>query len=149
MEYKETILVVDDESMLRAVFSDMLASGGYRCVVAANALDALRLIEANLVAFDMLVTDIVMPGELNGLDLAIALHERQSDVAILLITGYAESPIKKEAEARGYRILDKPFRQATLEAVIAEELAKRRAEKAEGSGSVVSLDRARQKREGH
>lgn len=144
MTDKPTILVVDDESTLRAIFSEMLTSSGYRCIVAANAVDALQMIEANVFSLDMLVTDIVMPGELNGLDLATELHQRQPDVAILLITGYMQSPLRAEAEAKGYRILDKPFREATLEAVIAEEL--KRGETAEGRGAtVVSLERARQK----
>jgi DNA-binding NtrC family response regulator len=148
MSDKATILVVDDESTLRSIFSEMLTRWGYRCIVAANAVDALQMIEANVITLDMLVTDIVMPGELNGLDLAVKLHERQPDVAILLITGYAQSSLRKDAEASGYRILDKPFREATLEAMIAKELAKRRGEEDHEDASVVSLEfeRARHRR---
>ena len=148
MNHKPTILIVDDEATLRSIFSDMLSGGGYRCIVAANALDALQTIEANLFTLDMLVTDIVMPGELNGLDLAVKLRERQPDVAILLITGYAQSPVRKDAEARGYRVLEKPFRQSMLEAAIKNELAKRERDRDPIDDTrVIPLDRIRQERD--
>lgn len=149
MDYKETVLLVDDESTLRSVFADLLSGHGYRCIAAANAVDALQIIEANLFKLDLLVTDIMMPGELNGLDLANKVRERQGDVAILLISGYAQSALVKEAEARGYRLLEKPFRHFQLEAAITEELAKGRARKdgaSEGDGAdIISIDKARER----
>lgn len=126
MDVKPTILVVDDEAMLRSAFYDMLARQGFRCLTAANAIDALQIIEANIVALDLVVTDIKMPGALNGLDLANRVRELQPDTAILMITGYADDPILKDAAARGYRLLEKPFREHHLVAAIREQLAKRR-----------------------
>jgi DNA-binding NtrC family response regulator len=143
---KPTILVVDDEATLRVIFADQL-SGQYRCVTAANALDALQTIEANVFELDMLVTDIVMPGQLNGLHLANKVREKQPNVAILLITGYAQSAVMKEAQALGYRVLEKPFRLPTLHAAIEEELAKRPDQQDGQDSSVVSIERARQKRD--
>jgi DNA-binding NtrC family response regulator len=145
MRHKETILIVDDESTLRSVFSDLMTGEGYRCITAANAVDALQIIESNLLKFDMLVTDVKMPGGLDGVGLAGKMRDLQPDVAILLITGYARSRETREAKARGYRILEKPFRHAELEAAIAEELGKRpRSEGADTAGaSVTSLDEAR------
>ncbi len=123
MPNKPTILVVDDEATLRSVFADLLASQGYRCITAANAVDALQIIEANVFKLDMLVTDIRMPGQLNGLDLANKVRELQPDTAILVISGHAADPIMKEVEERGYRILKKPFRHFHLEAAVKEALA--------------------------
>lgn len=122
---KPTILVVDDEATLRSVFADVLASHGYRCITAANAVDALQIIEANVFRLDMLVTDIKMPGQLNGLDLANKVRELQPDTAILLISGHATDSIMTAIEEHGYRLLRKPFRHFHLEAAIKEELAKR------------------------
>lgn len=125
MEHRATILIVDDEATLRSVFSDMMTRQGYRCITAANAVDALQIIESNLLELDMLVTDVKMPGALNGVALASKLRGYQPDVAILVITGYPESAAMKEAKSRGYRVLEKPFRQAELEHAVAEELSER------------------------
>jgi DNA-binding NtrC family response regulator len=144
MEHRETILIVDDESTLRSVFSDMMTRQGYRCIAAANAIDALQVIETNLLQFDMLVTDIKMPGALDGVGLASKMRELQPDVAILVITGYPESQAMKEAKARGYRVLEKPFRQAEFDAAVAAELDKRRGSATDKAGaSVTSIDQAR------
>ena len=140
VKYKETILVVDDEALVRSALSEMLAGLGYRCIVAANAIDAMQIVEANLFRLDLLVTDIKMPGELNGLALAELVRARQPETAILLITGHAESPVMLKAARSGYRVLEKPFRHAHLAEAVAEELARRR-----GEGSVVSLREAREK----
>ena len=148
MEHRETILIVDDESTLRSVFADMMAARGYRCITAANAVDASQLIEANFLQFDMLVTDIKMPGGLDGVGLAKKMRELQPDVAILVITGYPESRAMKEAKAQGYRVLEKPFRQAEFDAAIAEELAKKRgaASSDKVHASVTSIDQARKRK---
>jgi DNA-binding NtrC family response regulator len=144
LEPRETILIVDDESTLRTVFSDMMTGQGYRCIAAANAIDAVQIIETNLLTFDMLVTDIKMPGALDGVDLANKMRELQPDVAILVITGYAKSQAMKAAKARGYRVLEKPFRQMEFEQAIMEELAKRRGQASDNAGaSVTSLAQAR------
>jgi DNA-binding NtrC family response regulator len=145
MGYRETILIVDDDSTLRSIFSDLMTAQGYRCITAANAVDALQIIEANLFKLDMLVTDIRMPGALDGVGLASKARELQSDVAVLLITGYAKSQAMKESKARGYRVLEKPFRHVDLEAAIAEELGKRRGDEAteRAGGSITSIDEAR------
>jgi two-component system, cell cycle response regulator CpdR len=148
LEHRKTILIVEDESTLRSVFSDMMAAQGYRCITAANAIDALQIIEANLLQFDMLVTDIKMPGGLDGVGLAKKMRELQPDAAILVITGYPASRAMKEAKARGYRVLEKPFRQAEFDAAIAEELAKKRgtASTDKVGASVTSIDQARKRK---
>lgn len=145
LDRKSTILLVDDESTLRCIFSDMMTGDGYRCITAANALDALQIIESNLLQFDMLVTDIKMPGGLDGVGLANKMRELQPDVAILVITGYPECEAMKEAKAKGYRVLEKPFRHFDLEAAVAEQLAKRAAHSI--GGSVTSIEQARKSRQ--
>ena len=145
MEHRATILIVDDEATLRSVFSDMMTQQGYRCITAANAVDALQIIESNLLELDMLVTDIKMPGALDGVALASKLREFQPDVAILVITGYPESAAMKEAKARGFRVLEKPFRQADLESAVTEQLRRRPDGDATRrvAASVTPIDRAR------
>jgi DNA-binding NtrC family response regulator len=140
MEHRQTILIVDDESTLRSIFADMMTRQGYRCITAANAVDALQIIESNLLRFDMLVTDIKMPGALDGVALATTMRELQPQVAILVITGYANSRAMKEAKARGFRVLEKPFRQAELETAVAEELAAIGEEHTEAKGTASITD---------
>lgn len=134
MRDRPTILVVDDEATLRSVFADLLAHEGYACITAANAVDALQIIEANVVELDLLISDIRMPGTLNGLELADRVRELQPGAAILLISGYAEDPIMKTVEERGYHILEKPFRHFQLAAAIREELEKKSGEAKPGVG---------------
>jgi len=145
MERKHTILIVDDEATLRAVFADLMSREGYRCLTAANAIDALQMIEANVIKFDLLVSDIRMPGGLNGLDLANKMRELQTDAGIILITGYARE--MEEAKARGYRVLEKPFRHFDLEAAVADELRKSRPNQVtDKNASVTSIEDARKAR---
>jgi len=148
MEQRATILIVDDEATLRSVFSDMMTRQGYRCITAANAVDALQIIESNLLEFDMLVTDIRMPGVLDGVALASKFREFQPDVAVLVITGYPESAAMKEAKSRGFRVLEKPFRQAELESAVAEQLRERFGtdESLGSAASVTPIERARKNR---
>lgn len=145
MERRATILIVDDEATLRSVFSDMMTRQGYRCITAANAVDALQIIESNLLELDLLVTDIKMPGALDGVALAGKLREFQPDVAVLVITGYPASAAMKEAKSRGFRVLEKPFRQAELESAVAEQLRERFATEEGGrtAASVTPIERAR------
>ena len=143
MKHKETVLLVDDEPTVRSALADLISGLGYRCIAAANAVDAMQIIEANLFKLDLLVTDIKMPGELDGLGLAIKVREQQPDVAILLITGYAEAPTMQQAASCGYRVLEKPFRQSRLEAAIAEELGKRGGGADERGSTVVPIARGR------
>ena len=148
MERRATILIVDDEATLRSVFSDMMTRQGYRCITAATAVDALQIIESNLLEFDMLVTDVKMPGALDGVALASKLREFQPDVAILVITGYPGSSAMKEAKSRGFRVLEKPFRQAELESAVAEQLRERLGadETRRSAASVTPIERARKNR---
>jgi len=102
----------------------MLATNGYACITAANGVDAVRIIDTDLVPIDLLVTDVRMPGTLNGLQLADKVRARRPYAGIILISGYATDAVEREIRAKGYRLLEKPFRQFQLEAAVAEELAR-------------------------
>jgi DNA-binding NtrC family response regulator len=151
VKHKETILLVDDEPMVRSALADLLQGLGYRCIVAANAVDAVLIIEANLFTLDLLVTDIRMPGALDGVDLAAMVRQRQPEVAILLVTGHADGAAVKRAESLGYRLLEKPFRHHQLQAAVADELARRRngaAGTQEGGASIIPIGQARERDHG-
>ena len=109
-----TVLLVDDEELVRASTADMLAELGYVVVEADSAEDALRLVNSGL-APDLLVTDHLMPG-LSGTELANELRGRWRDLPVLLISGYAEA----EGGAPDLVRLVKPFRRADLAAKLGE-----------------------------
>jgi len=103
-----TVLLVDDEDLVRASTADMLADIGYRVVEAGTAEEALRKLDDGL-PVDLLVTDHLMPG-MTGADLARILGRKWPKLPVLLISGYAEAEGVNLALAR----LTKPFRQSDL-----------------------------------
>ena len=108
-----TILLVDDEMLVRASTADMLTELGYDVVEAVNAEDALQKFQTGQ-PFDMLVTDHLMPG-MNGVDLVHAVRELEPGLPVLIVSGYAETDGVPQYLPR----LTKPFRQADLAAAIA------------------------------
>jgi CheY-like chemotaxis protein len=85
----ETVLLVDDNQSLMAITARNMRALGYKVVPAKDAKSALELLAFGA-AVDLLFTDIVMPGEMNGPDLAHAAHQLRPGLRILFTTGYAE-----------------------------------------------------------
>jgi CheY-like chemotaxis protein/two-component sensor histidine kinase len=111
-----TVLLVDDDEMVRMSTADMLADLGFSVLEAASAEEALRIIERGE-HFDVLLTDHLMPG-MTGVDLAHAVRARLPKTPVLIISGFAET----EGIASDLPRLTKPFRQAELEATISSLL---------------------------
>lgn len=106
------ILVVDDDTRLRELLRRYLIDNGFRVTVAENAAAARRQLEA--MAFDLIVLDLMMPGE-SGLDLTRSLRRTRNDVPILMLTAMAEASDRiggLEAGADDY--LAKPFEPREL-----------------------------------
>src|SRR5580698_972762 len=81
-----TVLVVEDEMMLRMRAVDMVEDAGFTPVEAVNADDALAILESRT-DIELLFTDIQMPGSIDGLKLAYAVHERWPLIKIILVSG--------------------------------------------------------------
>ncbi len=105
---KGTALLVDDEELVRMSTADMLMDLGYEVVEADSAEEALRLVDNGLMP-DLVVTDHLMPG-MSGGELARTLRTRQSDLPVLIVSGYAEA----EGIDSDLPRLTKPFRNAEL-----------------------------------
>ena len=86
------ILVVEDDSNVAVVVIEMLKELGYEPIRAANAEEAMRILETDK-EFDLVFSDIVMPGEMNGIELAEQIQQRFPAIRILLTTGYARTPL--------------------------------------------------------
>lgn len=122
------ILVVDDDPHVLEVVSDMLQSMGYQVGIAHAGEQALAMYQATLepgVApsqrFDLLFSDIVMPGPLDGIGLALAVRALDPNLPILLATGYSE----RAPADFGFRVLAKPYRAATLADALRQMLQER------------------------
>lgn len=106
------VLLVEDDEDVREFTSEVLTADGYHVTAACNAIEAQQL---DASAFDLVITDIVMPGT-DGLALVRALRRTHPTLKVLFTTGYSRH-IAPEALAVG-EILDKPFqRDALLHAV--------------------------------
>ncbi|MFL5188188.1 MAG: response regulator [Microvirga sp.] len=112
-----TVLLVDDEDIVRASTADMLSDLGYAVVETASAEEALTLIEGGLVP-DVVITDHLMSG-MTGTDLARAVRTKRPTMPVLVISGYAED----EGIAPDLPRLTKPFRQGELAASLARLVA--------------------------
>jgi PAS domain S-box-containing protein len=104
----ETVLVVEDEPVVRSVILEMLADQGYRTLEAADGPAGLRLLRDNK-QIDLLITDVGLPG-MNGRQLADQARETRPDLKILFITGYAESVAIADGFLQpGMEMITKPF----------------------------------------
>lgn len=104
----ETILLVEDEPLVRELSRDMLERQGYRVVLASDAREAEK-IGATAPAFDLLITDAVMPN-ISGAELARRIRVSHPGMKVLFISGYAdESAERREAAPEGAAFLQKPF----------------------------------------
>jgi two-component system cell cycle sensor histidine kinase/response regulator CckA len=103
----ETVLIVDDEPLVREVMTDILRSFGYRVLVAAGALEAQRLIGAGE-KINLLITDFSMP-ETNGLELARWFQRTDPGTKVLITTGSLWDLENQIGEQEPVAILPKPF----------------------------------------
>ena len=117
----ESILVVDDQEELAAVAVEYLESAGYNVKAATGASDALDLLKSE--PFDLVFSDIVMPGGMNGFALATEVEKKYAEVRILLTSGFtAAASDARDPEARRRRLLSKPYSRAQLLSAVRLEL---------------------------
>jgi PAS domain S-box-containing protein len=118
---QETILLVEDETALRAAARRMLQGAGYRVLEARHGEDALEVV-ANEGAVDLLVTDVVMP-QMGGRDLAEQLRLQFPGTPVLFMTGYTDDELlRRGAIDADASVLRKPFHSAELIAAVADLL---------------------------
>ncbi|MBI6699053.1 PAS domain-containing protein [Pseudomonas syringae] len=108
-ESGETILIVDDEPTVRMLLTDALGDLGYTLIEASDSLAGLKLLRSD-VHIDLLITDVGLPGGMNGRQMADAGREVRPHLKTLFITGYAENAaIGDEQLGPGMKVLTKPF----------------------------------------
>jgi two-component system, cell cycle sensor histidine kinase and response regulator CckA len=124
VETSETILIAEDESSIRNLMRAVLARSGYRLIESANAEEALERLAAYDGSIHLLISDVVMPG-LNGPELAARVRQRQPDVQVLFLSGYADQAVLGE-QSGPHAFLAKPFTPAVLKEKVRQLLEPRR-----------------------
>jgi signal transduction histidine kinase len=110
----ETVLVVDDEPTIRMLIVDTLGELGYACAEAADGPAGLKILQSGA-RIDLLITDVGLPGGLNGRQVADAARALRPDLKVLFITGYAENAVLNHGHIQpGMEVLTKPFAVADL-----------------------------------
>lgn len=118
----EIIFVVEDDDSVRNHVETTLTRLGYRVIVASNGPSALARL-SEMPSFDLLFTDVVMPGGMNGRQLAEAVRSQRPDVRILFTSGYTENAIVHHGRLDpGVHLLSKPYRRKALAAKIRQVL---------------------------
>jgi DNA-binding NtrC family response regulator len=106
------VLVAEDDDTVAELVTHMLEALGYQSSRVPDAAMALAVVEAGETSIDLLLSDMVMPGEMSGLDLAHAIKRLDTGLPIVLMTGYSDAAASAAAE--GIDLLVKPY---TLEAL--------------------------------
>ena len=122
-ERTATVLVVDDEPSVRVLVAEVLDDAGYEVLEAEHGPSGLAMLRARP-DIDLLVTDVGLPGGMNGRQLADAARVARPELKVLFITGYAENAVvgRGQLEA-GMALLTKPFDVVTLGSKVAALLA--------------------------
>jgi CheY-like chemotaxis protein len=110
----EAVLVVEDDALVRRYVVTQIESLGYTTLEAANATEALKVID-NASAIDLLFTDVIMPGPMNGRQLVDEALKRRPSLKTLYTSGYTENAIVHHGRLdSGVLLLAKPYRKSDL-----------------------------------
>jgi two-component system cell cycle sensor histidine kinase/response regulator CckA len=122
---EQICLIVDDEPSIRAYLKVILQRECFHVLEAENAAQALRTVQRLDGGVDVIVSDIKMPGEMDGIDLVHSLRNSYPGVPIILISGYADDDSVKQATA-SFVFIQKPFVPDTLLKAVQKVMAERR-----------------------
>ena len=112
------VLLVEDEALVRLVVVGLLSDLGYKVLEAVDGRSGLRFLDADT-HIDLLITDVGLPGGINGRQLADAARQQRPNLKVLFITGYAESStVGGNLLENGMQVLTKPFKMAGLAAKV-------------------------------
>jgi two-component system cell cycle sensor histidine kinase/response regulator CckA len=116
----ETILLVEDEPVLRELARVILRDYDYEVLEASSGVDALRVWDERKGKIDLLLTDMVMPEGISGRELAETLRKRKPDLKVIFTSGYSPEVMGNEAALREIRFLQKPYPPPQLAQTVRE-----------------------------
>ena len=120
----QTVLVVEDSEHVLTLARDHLTDLGYRVLTAPDADAALVLLDQQTAGIDLLFTDIMMPGSMNGIGLAAEMRRRAPGVPVLFTTGYNEG-LSSSDSASDLDVLSKPYRRSELAERVSAAIARK------------------------
>jgi PAS domain S-box-containing protein len=116
----ETVLVIDDEDIVRMLIVEVLQESGYRAIEAVDGPTGLKILQSD-VRVDLLITDVGLPSGMNGRQVADAARVTRPGLKVLFITGYAENAAVGNGDLdAGMEVLTKPFAMAALGSKVRE-----------------------------
>ena len=119
----ETILLAEDDPFLRASVSKALSQLGYRVLEAVNGIEALEIWKQRRDEIHLLLTDLVMPGGMNGKDLGERLLKENPKLKVIYTSGYSAEVAGKDFHLReGVNFLAKPFEAGKLAQTVRQKL---------------------------
>ena len=119
------ILVVDDDQSIQVLLTRMLSLGHYDVACAANGRQAAEMIQED--RFDLIITDVVMPGDLNGIDVLRMAREVDPHYPVIVITGYLDTEDTARAiELGADDFIPKPFNASLILSAVATALERKR-----------------------
>jgi signal transduction histidine kinase/ActR/RegA family two-component response regulator len=119
---REQVLVVEDDALVRSYVMTHLKALGYTAHPAASAAEAMAMVYDD-VAFDLLFTDVMLPGGMNGPQLADELRKYKPDLKVLFTSGYTENAVQHHGRLDlGVQLLPKPYRRAELARMLRQVL---------------------------
>jgi CheY-like chemotaxis protein len=113
----ETILCVEDDAIVRDFVTQQLQALGYTTIAVSNATEALQEVRKGL-PIDLVFTDIVMPGPMNGWKLAELIKEMRPGIKVIYTTGYSDASSEQLSSGAGIVLLEKPYRLSRLAEIV-------------------------------
>jgi DNA-binding NtrC family response regulator len=118
------ILIIDDNEEIINILHNFFTTRHYTVSTAVNGLDGLKLIEADNISFDLVITDLVMP-HISGAAIISIVKKKYPAMPIIAMTGWGEHPEILATEAHADVILEKPFDLSKLEQIVKNVLSKK------------------------
>jgi len=118
----QTILVVEDEEMVRGLICEVLRREGYRVVACGDAAEGIEASRRHGPGIDLLLTDVLMPG-MNGPEMASRIQEAFPRLRVVFMSGYSEQALARQAQVTAsFEYLQKPFTLKSLTQKLAKVL---------------------------
>ena len=118
---RQTVLIVEDEVLIRMSSAATLEDAGFRILEAGSSAEALQILAANK-DIDILMTDVRLPGEMDGLDLVALVHRVHPDIRAIVVSGNTSAEDASNAGAIGF--LPKPYMAHSLVCAVNELIAR-------------------------
>ena len=123
IEPPKTVLVVEDEILIRWVTSEHLRECGYRVVEAGSGDDAVEVLRRSAVSISVVFSDVMMPGSIDGFALAQWVRKHRPDIKVILTSGIAKTDAAADAPCVEAPVVPKPYNTTELERRIRKLLA--------------------------